>query len=89
MAAGRRPATAETDERVARLVALLAAKREERNVSVGVLSERSGVCYETVRTLLAPPKKGKRRQSPSFFTVVDVARELGVPVTTLVKESQP
>lgn len=88
VARGRRPATAESDERVSRVVAVLAAKKEEKDWSVQELSERSGVCYETVRTLLASPKKGKRRQSPSFFVVIDVARELGVSVNKLAQESR-
>jgi transcriptional regulator with XRE-family HTH domain len=88
MAKGRRPATPESDDRVSRVVGLLAAKKEEKNWSVQELSDRSGVCYETVRTLLASPKKGKHRQSPSFFVVIDVAHELGVSVNKLAQESR-
>jgi hypothetical protein len=89
MPRGRHPATAESDKRVSRMVAVLAAKKDAKDWSMQELSDRSGVCYETVRTLLASPKKGKRRQSPSFFVVIDVARVLGVSVSKLARDSQP
>ena len=83
MARGRRPATAESEDRVRRLVAVLTSQRLELDLSVGQVSERSGVSYETVRTLLAPPNPERRRQSPSFFVVADVARVLGVSLKGL------
>jgi len=68
---------------VGRLVAELVRVRDEKGWSVQQLSDASGVGYETIRTLLGPPKPGRNRQGPSFFVVADVAAALKVPLPKL------
>jgi hypothetical protein len=75
---GRRAITPEERARVERLVAVLEAARDTRDLSVHDLSITSGVHYETVRAVLAGKSAG-----PSFFIVADLARALDLPLDQL------
>lgn len=88
MPGGRRPATDESDARVRRLADVLAQRKEERGWSLQDLANESAVHYETLRTLLAPAKPGRKRQGPSFFLVADVAAALKIPLKKLDEVSR-
>ena len=78
----RPPLSQEERDRGIRLGELLRAARGERT-SVEVAQE-AGISVETLRKI-----EHGRVPTPAFFTVVAIARAVGVPVETLCEDALP
>jgi transcriptional regulator with XRE-family HTH domain len=78
----RPPLSKEDRERGTRLGERLRAARGERT-SVDVAAE-AGISVETLRKI-----EHGRVPTPAFFTVVAIARAVGLPVETLCEEPLP
>lgn len=78
--------SAETEQRVARLVDLLFEGLEEQGKTVADIAREAGLQHETVRRLRRNPG-GRYRTSPSFFIVVALARASGLSLDWLAAET--
>lgn len=80
---GRKPASKVQQRRGRRLAAELRRQREESGRSREDVARLAGVSTETIKAI-----EDEKSLNPTFFTVVDVARELGVRLTALDKATR-
>jgi hypothetical protein len=80
----RRPADANSERRVERLVALLLKDVGGDGQSVADIARRAGLGHETVRRLWRHPD-GRDRSGPGFFIVAAIARARGISLDGLAE----
>jgi hypothetical protein len=82
----RPAATAATEGRVSRLVALLFSGFRDERGDIAVLAREAQLEHETVRALLRNPG-GRKRTGPAFFVVAAIARARGISLDYLAAET--
>lgn len=80
MPAGRKPTSEERQDRGKRLAGLLRQRRDRKGLSQQLVAEQSRIAYTTLRKI-----ESGETHDPGFFTVVDIARVLGLTLDELAK----
>jgi transcriptional regulator with XRE-family HTH domain len=80
---GRRRTSAKKARRGRRLAAELVRQRGRSSLSQSQLAERSGVSIDALRRI-----ERKVVSEPGFFTVVDLAVTLGLPIDELADKTR-